>query len=180
MMGSSPPSQSTLSDLTVLLELLQAASDPKTAKKVIADISAARKQYDDAIAESNARQVAAQNAEAHAATAQAKAEAAELKLDKKAAALAARQAEIQEMEASVAGQMDAAKAKGLELDVQISEIKRLTAQADTSAANQLRTIAQDKTNLERQIEAFDAKVQEVADLKADYESKLAKFKALAA
>lgn len=180
MMGSSPPSQSTLSDLTVLLELLQAASDPKAAKKVIADISAARKQYDDAITESNARQVAAQNAESNAAAAQAKAEAAEAKLEKKMFALDAKAADVNDAAAALEQDRKDFEVYKAEITEQAQRLVAERAQMNAGATAQVKAIAADRTELERQLAAFADKVQEVADLKADYEAKLAKIKALTA
>lgn len=178
MMGSSPPSQSTLSDLKVLLELLQAASDPKKAKAAIDSIADARKQYDDAITESNARQVAAQNAEANAATAQAKAEAAEAKLDKKMAALDAKAADVNDAAAALAQDRSDFEVYKAEIAEQAQRLVAERAQMNAGATAQVKAIAADRTELERQLAAFADKVQEVADLKADYEAKLAKIKAL--
>lgn len=179
MMGSSPPSQSTLSDLKVLLELLQAASDPKQAKKVIDSIAEARKQYDDAIAESQTRMVAANEAESKAEAAAAKAEKAEDKLTKKRAELDALESEVKEQVAELAEGKRIFEAYKAEVQSRAdANADERTAIAAARAAG-VKAVAEERAALEKQIEAFDVKVQAVNDLKAEYESKLAKFKALA-
>lgn len=179
MMGSTPPSQSTLSDLKVLLELLQAASDPKQAKKVIDSIAEARKQYDDAIAESQARLAAANEAESKAEAAALKAEKAEEKLDKKSIALEAHQAELLEQEKAIAVQREALLVRATELDALSAGIDSKRAAMDLAASSQLQHIAADKKSLADEVAAFELKVKEVNDLKSEYESKIAKLKAIA-
>jgi hypothetical protein len=179
MMGSSPPSQSTLSDLKVLLELLQAASDPKQAKKVIDSIADARKQYDDAVAESQARLSAANDAESKAEAAALKAEKAEDKRTKKRAELDALESEVKEQAAELAEGKKIFEAYKAEVQSQAkANMDERTAIAAARAAS-AKAVAEDRATLEKQIEAFDAKVLAVNELKAEYESKLAKFKALA-
>lgn len=178
MMGSSPPSQSTLSDLKVLLELLQAASDPKKAKAAIDSIAEARKQYDDAIAESSERLRNALAAENKAEVAASKAEAAAEKLEKKQAALEARQAELSVLEAQAVAQRENIDAQRREVEAEAVKVNDAAALNASENLKQLKAIAADRTTLEGQIAAFDTKVQEVKDLKAEYEAKLAKIKAL--
>jgi chromosome segregation ATPase len=178
MMVSSAPSQSTLSDLKVLLELLQAASDPKQAKKVIDSISEARKQYDDSITESQARLAAASEAEKKAEIAAAKAEMAADKADKK-------KAEAEAKAADVAEQVNTLNEERVIFDNYRNEIaaqakangaeRVAIAQARADAAAKL---ASDRDAFNQEVTAFDAKVAEVAGLKAELEEKLAKLREL--
>jgi hypothetical protein len=179
MMGSTTPSQSTLSDLKVLLELLQAASDPKQAKKVIDSIADARKQYDDAITQSQARLAAANEAESKAEAAAAKAEKAEEKLAKKRTELDVLESDVKEQVSELAEGKKIFEAYKTEIQLQAkANMEERTSIAAARAAS-AKAVADDRAALEKQIEAFDAKVLAVNELKAEYESKLAKFKALA-
>lgn len=178
MMGSSPPSQSTLSDLKVLLELLQAASDPKKAKAAIDSIADARKQYDDAITESNARQVAAQNAEANAATAQAKAEAAEAKAEKKLAALDAKTADVNAAAAALAQDRSDFETYKTEIAALARvNVAAKTAQ-DASHKKAMDAVDAQRKALDAQAEDLTAKLAEAQSIKDEFIAKLAQFKAL--
>lgn len=180
MMGSSPPSQSTLSDLKVLLELLQAASDPKQAKKVIDSIADARKQYDDAIAESNERLKSALAAQNKAEAAASKAEKAEEKLESQKAALEARSVEVSLQAAALAEDKKALEVRRSEIQTQAQALVAERDQMNAGATAQRSKIAEDRAAFKAEVAVFDAEVQKVKDMKAEYEEKLAKIKALTA
>ena len=178
MMGMTMPTQSSLSDLTTLLQLLQAASDPKASKAAIEKISEARKQYDDAIAESVARAAGAAGVEAKALAAADKAAAAEAKLDKKMAALEVRAIEVND--AAAATSQDR-----LDFEVYKTEIGAI-AKANTALKMEqeayikkaLADVAGQRKAVEAQAEALDAATATTEAVRAEYEAKLAKFKAL--
>lgn len=180
MMGTAPPSQSTLSDLKVLLELLQAASDPKKAKAAIDSISEARKQYDDAITEANARITVALAAEKSAETAAAKAETAEAKLEKKQADIANQTAAMKDERESLEGDKQIFATYKAEIEAQA---KVNAAERESLTQHHLlnmKAVKEAKDSFAKELDAFDVKVSAVNDLKAEYEDKLAKFKALTA
>lgn len=180
MMGSSPPSQSTLSDLKVLLELLQAASDPKKAKAVIESIELARKQYDDAIAASSSQALAASEAEKKAEAAALKAEKAEEKLAKQKAALDAQATDVNDQASALAEDKKIFEAYKAEIQAQAKAVATEREQMNVGATTQLKVIADNRFALDKEIVAFDAEVQKVKDLKAEYEAKLSKIRALSA
>ena len=180
MMGMTMPTQSSLTDLMTLLQLLQAASDPATAKATIEKISAERKQYDDAIAESQARLVAAKEAESRAEAAAAKAENAADKADKKKAELEARAVEIAELDAALTEDKRmfvVYKDEVAKQAVDLVEERKASAVAHSAA---MADLAKKSAALDAKEDVLNQKIGEANALKAELEEKLAKFKALAA
>ena len=180
MMGSSAPSQSTLSDLKVLLELLQAAQDPKKAKAAIDSISEARKQYDDAIVEANTRITVALAAEKSAEAAAAKAEAAADKLEKKSAEVDAKVAAMKDERESLEG--DKQIFATYKAEVAAEAKANVDARAAMVAANEVaqKRLAADRAALDVELMSLDRSRTMVDELRIEFQDKLAKFKALTA
>lgn len=178
MMGMTMPTQSSLSDLMTLLQLLQAASDPKTSKAAIEKISEARKQYDDAIAESGERHTAALNAANQAGVAQAKAEAAEAKAEKKLAALDAKTADVNAAAAALAQDRSDFETYKTEIAALARvNVAAKTAQ-DASHKKAMDAVDAQRKALDAQAEDLTAKLAEAQSIKDEFIAKLAQFKAL--
>jgi hypothetical protein len=179
MMGSTPPSQSTLSDLKVLLELLQAASDPKQAKKVIDSIADARKQYDDVVAKSQAATLDAVNAKASAEKSIIESLGAAADADERGAKADAKAAKAKEAEVEA----KSAKQEAIDAKTELRVQEQAFAEARQAHANAVAVAhdeaAKSRVAISEGYEVLGAKLAEAEALKAEYEAKLAKFKALA-
>jgi chromosome segregation ATPase len=180
MMGMTMPTQSSLTDLMTLLQLLQAASDPKTAKATIEEISAARKQYDDAITEAQTRLVAANEAEKKAEAAAAKAENAADKAEKKKLELEARTIEVNDLAAAVAEDQRMFNVYKDEVAKQAADLMAERKASTAALSVTMADLAKKSAALDAKDEVLNQKIGEANALKAELEEKLAKFKALAA
>lgn len=179
MMGSAIPTQSSLNDLLILLQGLQAAADPKQVKANIEKIAAERAKYDDAIAESVVAAKSATEAAVAAAAATQKMEAATAKLDSKQAKLDAQAEEL--------------KAEKAEIVLNKAQVDKQFA----AAKDLMESLAVDRQNLTLEFERKDVELSKARDalaiksaalesaimdadaVKAEYAAKLNQFKALA-
>ena len=178
MMGSSMPSAQSLSDLAVLLQLLQAASDPKTSKKTLELMQAERKKYDDAIAESG---VAQRKALATIAEAEASKEAAEESIRNAEVAtdtLAERENALATEEERLNGvRVTLVNAKtALETESKALTKRSNALEVDIKFAQA--GLVADRADIAEYQKRAQANMDEALALKAEYEAKMAKIKAL--
>ena len=178
MMGMTMPTQSSLSDLTTLLQLLQAASDPKTAKATIDTISQARAQYDAAIAESVNREQAALATLKRVEAADAKAQASADKAHKKLEALAAKEADIAEAAESLALDRRTFESYKSEIAKQAHANAATAEEAKAQFIAAMTDIAARHQALDERTKVLDEAMATTEAVRAEYEAKLAKIKAL--
>lgn len=177
MMGSIA-SVANVADAQTVVALIKAASDPKLSQAVLTSFAEARKQYDDAIAESNERLKAALSAENKAEAAAAKAEVAEDKLDKKKVALDAQAFDIKEQADALAEDKKIFEAHKAEIAAQAKALADERTQMNAGATVQIKKIADDRAAFDKEVAAFDAEVQKAKDIRAEYEAKIAALKAM--
>ena len=180
MMGSTMPSASSLSDLMTLLQLLQAASDPKTSKATLALFVAERKKYDDAIAEAAAQQRLALSV---IAKAEASNEAAALSIANAEAAtanLAEREAEFAVEEERLSGVRATLINAKTALESESKALTERSNRIEASHREALASLAQDRADIGVYQKQPKINMQEALDLKAEFEAKLAQIKALTA
>lgn len=178
MMGMTMPTQSSLTDLMTLLQLLQAASDPATAKQTIETISAARKQYDDAIADAQTRLTAANEAERLANAAAIASEQAAEKAQKKRAAMEEKLAGLDAQAAALDNDrrlLEETKAEVQKMAADLAAERKSNAVALSAA---MADLAKKSVALDDRAEILNQKIGDANALKAEFEEKLAKFKAL--
>ena len=178
MMGMTMPTQSSLSDLSTLLQLLQAASDPKTAKATIETISQARAAYDDAIAESVKREQAALATLKRVEAADLKAQKAADKAEKSLDELQAKEADLKEAIESLAQDQRLFDAYKAEIAKQALDNAALAAEQDAKVQASVAEMTARAKVLEAKSLKLDASIESTEAVRADYEAKLAKFKAL--
>lgn len=179
-MMQSVPTQSNLTDLMTLLQLMQAASDPKKTQAGIELMQAERKTFDDAIAEAKDQQDKAvvtvrRSQEAVDAAAQ-----ADIAITAKHANLDARTVQINDMADRV--------------NMGQKQLNEDRAEFTEKSLSDGRSMADRRSSLDRRFAELDARqkdcdqrdaessktMDEAKALKAEYEAKLEKIKALTA
>ncbi len=179
MMGSSMPSAQSLTDLAVLLQLLQAASDPATSKATLELFKAERKKYDDAIAEAGAAQRRALASIAEAAASKEAAEESIANAEVATAALAQREDALATEEERLNGvRVTLVNAKtALEAESKALTQRGSALEADIRSAQE--GMAADRADIAVYQKKAQSNMDEALALKAEYEAKMAKIKALA-
>lgn len=178
MMGITMPTQSSLADLSTLLKLLQAASDPVTAQAAIDKISEERQKYDNAIAESLVKAQEARDEAAKIASESSRQQTLAAKAAKMIETANERAAEVKDQADDLAKDQAIFDAYKAEIAKQAKENADLKAEQDAYVKDALNGISKQRVALE---EALAAAVEAKAATEAtrgDYEAKLAKFKAL--
>lgn len=179
MMGSGIPTQSSLNDLLILLQGLQAAADPKQVKANIEKIAAERAKYDDAIAESVVAAKSATEAAVAAGAATHRLEAATAKLDGKQAQLDAQAGELKTEKAEIVlnkSQVDEQFAAATELMKSLAtDRENLTLELSRKAAE----LEKASTGIANKSAELAAAIMDADAVKAEYTAKLNQFKALA-
>jgi len=174
----SMPSASSLTDLSTLLQLLQAASDPKTAADVIAKLRGERKQYDDAIVAADERTRRALAAEASADLSVAQAAQAETIALANINALNIKSAEVAEEVNALKAQKSELRRTHAELVARDQEQDERAAALGNQAVEFAAECLKERKAIEGEWELARIANGEAVALKTDYEAKLAKFKAL--
>lgn len=177
MMGMTMPTQSSLSDLTTLLQLLHLASDPKTAKATIDTISQARKQYDAAIAESVAKEQAALATLKRVEAADLKAQKSADKAHEKLEALAVKEADIAEAAEALAFDRRTFETYKSEIAKQAHANVLLAKETQDKADAAMAEVDARSLALDEKAKALDAAMATTEAVRADYEAKLARLKA---
>jgi hypothetical protein len=180
MLGINMPTQSSLSDLGTLLNLMQAASDPAKAKVVIATLAAERKKYDDAITDSVVRHKEAKAAIAEAAESVGKSEAAIIRLDKRSSLIATQTLNAKEDRETLAQERKELDLYKLQVAANALEQVRVNEERELVMAKRSAEL-DDRSKRMDKVLAKTTEAQEVAlSARAEYETKLAQLKALTA
>lgn len=178
MMGMTMPTQSALSDLSTLLQLLQVAADAKSAKATLDAFADAKAQYEEAIAKSLAQEKSAATALKRVELAEQKAQMAADQAQKRINELAQKATETQD-------EADALAQDQLIFNTYKAEIAKQALDNATFSAEQEAKIKAAWAEIEVEREALDDKSKVLdaamvvnAEVRAEYEAKLAKLKAL--
>jgi len=174
----SMPSASSLTDLSTLLQLLQAASDPKTAADVIAKLQGERKQYDDAIVAADERTKRAVMAEGVAEVAAEKTRVAKSEYLAEIERLSVLRIEVSDEAVAMKAQKSELRRTHAELVARDQEQAERAAALGNQAIEFAAECLKERQAIEGEWELARIANGEAVALKIDYEAKLAKFKAL--
>ena len=176
----SMPTAGSLSDLMTLLQLLQAASDPKTSKATIGLIQKEREKYDAAVAASLASETEAKAAHERAQFMRDEALSVKAKCEAEVARLDEKQTEVVE----VISQLEAKRYAIAEDQAALTGARQQLAAREAAfakaKAESLQALAEERQKIDTELAKAQVATEAAEALKAEYEAKLAKIKALTA